>query len=229
MVVKLDLRVNKQEAQQDTEEAGCHYTLFSMVALFSLTSLLLFGLCGYKLYSAMGQSAEIAQTIQMNGDRMTMLDIEFQRLNKQSSLAEAKLDFLLADIPSVEFLSDVNEKLIDGIIIESLSMNGTSAALKGAAFSDEEVVQFSDALLTAATVDSVSLPVITSDKRNGIGIRAFSIEVKLKPIQKAIEAGVFTAKKPGGAPKAKQDKSSGAAPAETAHPASADAAGEVKE
>lgn len=194
MVVKLDLRINKQESAQEQEKVGRHYILFLFTAVFVLTAALFMALSGYKYYEVIGKRAEIAEAIQANNDRMTMINIEYQRLSKQNALIETKLDYVLGNIPSVELLYELNDKLIDGIVIESLTMNAASATIKGVAFADEEIVSFSESLMQTAVIDSVSLPTITGDKRNNADVRAFSIDLKLRPIQQIMNDGKLSEK-----------------------------------
>lgn len=143
----------------------------------------------WKFYSILGERADIAQSMRINGERMAAMDKEYERLSQQSAAIEAKLDYSLGDVPSVEFLYELNNKLIDGVVVESLTMTAAAATIKGVAFADEEVLQFSDDLLSAATVASVSLPAISTAQRNGVKLRAFSIELKLKPLAEALKGG----------------------------------------
>lgn len=189
MVVKLDLRINKQESAAEQEKNGRHYLLFSLAAVFTLTFMLLFSMTCWKFYSILGERADIAQSMRINGERMAAMDKEYERLSQQSAAIEAKLDYSLGDVPSVEFLYELNNKLIDGVVVESLTMTAAAATIKGVAFADEEVLQFSDDLLSAATVASVSLPAISTAQRNGVKLRAFSIELKLKPLAEALKGG----------------------------------------
>ena len=55
-------------------------------------------------------------------------------------------------------------------------------------------------IFKASSVGSVSLPVITSAQRNGVNLRAFSIEVKLNPLQKILLDGDVAAREAAGAP-----------------------------
>lgn len=198
MTVKLDLRINKQDAAAEIKETGRHYLLFFAAACFFILSAFIFTISGYRIYMADSQRAEILKTIETDKERTAALDKELLRLSSENGASEAKLDFILGNIPSIELLSDINEKLIDGIAIESVSMNAATAVLKGVAFADEEVVQFSESLSEAPAVKSVALPIITGDKRNGVGIRAFTIEVKLKPLQDILEDGLLNGRSSNG-------------------------------
>ncbi len=189
MVVKLDLRTNKQEQKTDSERSSRHYLLFSFAALFFISSLLLLAMGGYRLYSLRAARAALDESVIANNENLALMEKELARLTKESGAIEEKLDFILDDVPSLEFLYELEERMIDGVVVESLSMTRDRASLKGVAFADEEVLEFGDGLLKAASVNSVSLPVITSAQRSGMNFKAFSIEVKLNPLQNILLAG----------------------------------------
>ncbi|MDO4560560.1 MAG: PilN domain-containing protein [bacterium] len=189
MVVKLDLRTNKQEQKTDSERSSRHYLLFSFAALFFISSLLLLAMGGYRLYSLRAARAALDESVIANNENLALMEKELARLTKESGAIEEKLDFILDDVPAIEFLYELEERMIDGVVVESLSMTRDRASLKGVAFADEEVLEFGDGLLKAASVNSVSLPVITSAQRSGMNFKAFSIEVKLNPLQNILLAG----------------------------------------
>ena len=200
MVVKLDLRTNKQEQQTEIEKSSRHDILFSLAALFFISSLLLLAMGGYRLFSLRAARAELAASVSANNENLKMMETELARLTKESGAIEEKLNFILDDAPSVEFLYELGERIVDGVVVESLTMTRENASLKGVAFADEEVLEFGDGLLKASSVGSVSLPVITSAQRNGVNRRAFSIEVKLNPLQKILLDGDVAAREAAGAP-----------------------------
>ena len=193
MVVKLDLSTNKQEQQTDGERSSRHYILFSLAALFFISSLLLLAMGGWRLYSLRASRAALGESVIVNNENLALMEKELARLRKESGAIEEKLDFILDDVPSVEFLYELEERMIDGVVVESLSMTRDHASLKGVAFADEEVLEFGDGLLKAASVNSVSLPVITQAQRNGMNFKAFSIELKLNPLQNILLAGKIAA------------------------------------
>ncbi|MDD7648753.1 PilN domain-containing protein [Cloacibacillus porcorum] len=125
------------------------------------------------------------------------METELARLTKESGAVEEKLDFVLDDVPSIEFLYELGERTVDGVVVESLTMNRESASLKGVAFADEEVLEFGDGLLAASCVNSVSLPVITPTQRSGANLKAFSIELKLNPLQKVVLEGGMAGQEKG--------------------------------
>lgn len=183
MVVKLDLRSAKQELHTEEDKSPRHYILFSLAALFVLAALALFALGSYRFYSLGRMADNVAAERHADDEQLERANAELDRLTNENSALEARLDFVLGDIPSVEFLYELNERLIDGIVVESLTMTQTTASLKGVAFADEEVLEFGEELLKASSVRSVSLPVISAAKRNGANLRAFSIELALNPLR----------------------------------------------
>ncbi|ANZ45325.1 PilN domain-containing protein [Cloacibacillus porcorum] len=197
MVVKLDLRTNKQEQQAEQERSPRHYILFSLAALFFISSLLVFAMGGYRLYAIGSARRAMAEGVAADNENLKLMETELARLTKESGAVEEKLDFVLDDVPSVEFLYELGERTVDGVVVESLTMNRESASLKGVAFADEEVLEFGDGLLAASCVNSVSLPVITPTQRSGANLKAFSIELKLNPLQKVVLEGGMAGQEKG--------------------------------
>ena len=187
MVVRLDLRTNRQVYSEDKKSEAKYYLLFSLAALFFLTSLLIFTVGGLRLWLAGSEKSELMQELNGDNDRLLMLNVEFKRLTAQNNEAEKKMDFILGDTPSIELLADIGACLPDGLVIEALTMNPETASLKGVAFGDEEVLSFIGELQQKSSVKAVSLPVITSDQRNGTNLRAFNFELKLNPLAKIMK------------------------------------------
>ena len=216
MVVKLDLRTNKQETKQKVETNVRYYLLFSLATLFLITSALLFLFAGWRFYSARVLRADFTESIGINNDRLAMLSAELNRLKKQNGSIEEKLDYSLGDIPSLELLTDLSEHSIDGIVIESLIMTKDTATIKGVAFADDEVLQLGDELLQGASIESLSLPIITTAQRNGVDLKAFSLELKLRPLQKAVMLAASGAVKSDGTVSGDEETKSGEAPKDAA-------------
>ena len=187
MVVRLDLRTNRQAYSEDKKSEAKYYLLSSLAALFFLTSLLIFTVGGLRLWLAGSEKSELMQELNGDNDRLLMLNVEFKRLTAQNNEAEKKMDFILGDTPSIELLADIGACLPDGLVIEALTMNPETASLKGVAFGDEEVLSFIGELQQKSSVKAVSLPVITSDQRNGTNLRAFNFELKLNPLAKIMK------------------------------------------
>ncbi|MBR4400618.1 MAG: PilN domain-containing protein [Synergistes sp.] len=205
MVVKLDLRINKQNEASVSVSGGKsrhYYVLFAVGALFLLSSLLIFSRGIWRSYELRSEKTAFESQAEKNLEKTAVIDAEFKRLEAQNKDASEKLDFVLSGAPVIEFLYELGERTPDGVVIESLSMSPESAVLKGVAFADEEVLELVEALSSAGSVASIAMPVINGGQREGISLRQFSMELKLNPLQQIANGGegADEAAENGGAP-----------------------------
>lgn len=193
MVVRIDLMINKQTESYGPDKfrsAG-----FVMLALFILASALFFLKGIWRSHELDGEKKAVELQLEKNAEKTALIDAEFKRIEAQNAEASRKLDFVLSGAPVIEFLYELGKRMPDGVVIESLDMSNMSAALKGVAFSDEDVLELGEALSYAAGVASVLAPAIKGGQRLGIPLREFSMELKLSPLLEILaERGQGTGK-----------------------------------
>ncbi|KEJ91847.1 PilN domain-containing protein [Synergistes jonesii] len=182
MVVKIDLRANKQAEASEKENNVLYYAVFAMAALFILSSILVIAKSAWRIYSLRDEEMSLERRTAANNEKLAVMDAEFKRIEAQNRDSADKLDFVLSGLPVVEFLYEIGERTPDGVALESVSMSNAVASLKGVAFADEEVLELGKALAAAKGVESVSLPAISAGQREGLSIRQFALEVKLNPL-----------------------------------------------
>ena len=163
MVVKIDLRANKQAEASEKENNVLYYAVFAMAALFILSSILVIAKSAWRIYSLRDEEMSLERRTAANNEKLAVMDAEFKRIEAQNR-------------------DSADKRTPDGVALESVSMSNAVASLKGVAFADEEVLELGKALAAAKGVESVSLPAISAGQREGLSIRQFALEVKLNPL-----------------------------------------------
>ena len=161
MVVKLDLRIPGRELKNKNEMSSGHLILFSLVALFFISSFLVITVSTWRTVSLNYKRTELLnESIALN-NKLTIMDKEFSRLTARNGAMESKIDFILDDVPSIEFLSYLVSFLPDGLSIESVNMTTTELTIIGKSRKEETVLALITTLTSSNIVESVELPSIT--------------------------------------------------------------------
>jgi len=134
MVAKLDLRIPGRTKSKTEAETGLkHYLVFAAAAAFLFTVLAVLLLGGWKLYSLHNEklaAADEKNTLTQNSE---IMDKEYARLNGEASSLDARLSYMLDDIPAVEVLTTLDTLLPNGVVLESVSISGGKVTFKGSA------------------------------------------------------------------------------------------------
>ena len=163
MNVKIDLRPDKQAKPKVSVAGFSKYAAILLLLAFVLVSGLTI------LYGALKShymKAEIRQT-EIALSRLSIQDAklsgELKRLKQQEKIYTDALDLLQDELPTVEFLSLLEQNLPVGVWLDSISIQKGSVGLTGNAYGENDVVLFARGLLDSDLVKSVSFP----DTRRG--------------------------------------------------------------
>ena len=201
MVAKLDLRIPGRTKSKTEAETGLkHYLVFAAAAAFLFTVLAVLLLGGWKLYSLHNEklaAADEKNTLTQNSE---IMDKEYARLNGEASSLDARLSYMLDDIPAVEVLTTLDTLLPNGVVLESVSISGGKVTFKGSALKEDAALQFVNKLSGASFVSSVNVPDITNIQLKNIKARSFSVECVLRPTREILESGALENNSQQGAP-----------------------------
>lgn len=120
MVVKIDLRANKQAEASEKENNVLYYAVFAMAALFILSSILVIAKSAWRIYSLRDEEMSLERRTAANNEKLAVMDAEFKRIEAQNRDSADKLDFVLSGLPVVEFLYEIGERTPDGVALESV-------------------------------------------------------------------------------------------------------------
>lgn len=193
MTVKLDLRIpGKYKIKLDEPENSFrHYLLFSAVAAFFLivSSVLLLG--SWKVYSINAGIKKIEARKSSIIKNTELMDKELVRLTGEADLVDQKLDFVLADIPSIEVMIGLDRIMPEGLVLDSLVVSQGQAMFKGTALDEEDIMLFVDRLTDSKIVLSVEVPVIKNSKMKQYNVKTFSITCKLRTMREILHGNIF--------------------------------------
>lgn len=191
MVVKLDLRIPGKETRVDKENDYRHVAVFAAAMLFLLTVLAVFGLGFWKMYSLNAIKKDISESSSVTAQKKAVMEKELSRVTSEADALEGTLDYALGDLPSIETLTSLSDILPASMSIESLNMKRDRLVINGVGSDEEEILHFADNLLMAPFAAGVELPVITTAKRNGKTVKAFTISCGLAGLDKILAKSII--------------------------------------
>jgi len=163
MNVKIDLSLDRQSKPKTSAAGLSKYVAVMLLLMFVFVS------ASTMVYGAL-KSHYMKSEIRSSENAISRLSIqnaslsnELKRLQQQEKIYTDVLDLLQNELPSVEFLSLLEENLPAGVWLNSVKMQGGSVSLTGNAYGENDVVLFARGLLDSELVKSVSFP----DTRRG--------------------------------------------------------------
>ena len=115
------------------------------------------------------------------------MDAEFTVLTSKNDKFISKLDYMLSDIPSIEFLTALTGLLPEGVTLDSIKMTPESVSLTGVGMNEELILLFVDRLNNSPFVSNSDIPVIKPLDEKDAGIRSLSFNFMLYPLSDIIQ------------------------------------------
>lgn len=181
MVVKLNLLIPGKEVADEGEKSYKHLAVFAVASLFFIASLIVLLVGGWKVYSLRSERSMLIESSSVLNNKMDSMNASYAEAVASNQKYKDKLDFVLDDIPSIEFFSSLVAVIPDGVSVESVKMTKTDIAISGKARGEEPVLALAGALASIACVDSASLPEIKPVAGSN-GLFTYSVNLKLIPL-----------------------------------------------
>lgn len=183
MNIQIDLRPEKQ-AKPKVSTAGLskYVAVLLILAFVAVSGLTLV----YGALKSHFMSAEIRQTekaIARLTTQNTRLVGELKRLQGEEKLYTDALKLLQDELPTLEFLSLLEQNLPVGVWLSSINLGPGAVSLKGNAYAENDVVIFARGLSESDLVTYVSFPdTQRGQERDGIPMVSFSFSCQIRNI-----------------------------------------------
>lgn len=194
MTVKIDLRIpGKYKSQLDEPENSLrHYIVFSAVAAFFLIVSTVIILGSWKIYS-IGADIKRTENIKATTVKNTeIMDKELARVAGEADVIDKKLDFVLAEIPSIEIMTGLDTLMPQSLVLDSLVISQGKVVFAGTALNEEDVMLFVDKLANSQIVLAVEVPVIKNSKLSNYNVRSFTVTCRLRTMREILQVNVFS-------------------------------------
>ncbi len=187
MVVKIDLRIPGRVTSVDKDKDYKHIVLFTSIAFFFLTSFAVLAFGAWKLHTITAERNDLSFAVDSAMDKISVMDVEFKVLTSKNDSFVSKLDYVLSDTPSIEFLTALTGLLPEGVTLDSIKMTPESVSLTGTGMTEELILLFVDRLNNSPFVLTSELPSIKPLDEKGIGVRSFSFNFMLRSLSDIIK------------------------------------------
>lgn len=187
MVVKIDLRIPGRVTSVDKDKDYKHIVLFTSIAFFFLTSFAVLAFGAWKLHTITAERNDLSFAVDSAMDKISVMDVEFEVLTSKNDSFVSKLDYVLSDTPSIEFLTALTGLLPEGVTLDSIKMTPESVSLTGTGMTEELILLFVDRLNNSPFVLTSELPSIKPLDEKGIGVRSFSFNFMLRSLSDIIK------------------------------------------
>lgn len=194
MTVKIDLRIpGKYKSKLDEPDNSLrHYIFFSAVAAFFLIVSTVIILGSWKIYS-IGSDIKRVENVKATTLKNTeLMDKELARVTGEADIIDKKLDFVLADIPSIEIMTGLDSLMPQSLVLDSLVISQGKAVFSGTALNEEDVILFVDKLANSQIVLAVEVPVIKNSKLSNYNVRTFTVTCRLRTMREILQVNVFS-------------------------------------
>lgn len=187
MVIKLDLRIPGRDNNEEGDQSYRHLAVFSIAALFFISAFMVYLLIAWKTVSLNSKKTELTAQISELSGKLAMIDAEFSKLSSANAQLESEIDFMLSDVPSVEFMSALFTLIPEGLAVESLKMTNSDLNIVGTASTEEAVVTFAANLASSHFMTEAPMPDIKRAEAGSAGKFSYTIQGKLNPLIKIID------------------------------------------
>lgn len=191
MVVKIDLRIPGRETRSERESDFRHVAVFSAAMLFILTVAAVYSIGIWRLYGIKQDIITTKVSITGTSDKVAVMDRELERIASETRIMDDKLNFMLSDLPSIEFMTNLSKIMPERVFIESIAMTKDKVVLSGSGPNETEILAFANNLSLEPYISSVSVPNITQGKTAGIMSRIFNLECRLDPLADILQMNLI--------------------------------------
>lgn len=194
MTVKIDLRIpGKYKSKLDEPENSLrHYIFFSAVAAFFLIVSTVILLGSWKIHSINSDIKRIENIKATTVKNTELMDKELARLVGEADIIDKKLDFVLAEIPSIEIMTGLDHLMPQSLVLDSLVISQGKAVFAGTALNEEDVILFVNKLANSQIVRAVEVPVIKNSKLSNYNVRSFTVTCQLRSMREILQVNVFS-------------------------------------
>ncbi|MCF7936506.1 MAG: PilN domain-containing protein [Synergistales bacterium] len=187
MTIKFDLRPEQFRVEEATSFSPLRVMVLSLVAVFFVFSVAFLGLGLFKLHALRAQQAEYIPRVRALNRQAKELKQELSRLKEAVAEREETLEMVKGELPSLEFFGAVEGSLPGTVWLRKVSLSSGKASLSGYAFSEGDVVVFSNALNESSVVKGVGMPDTNSSSWHGKRVVQFSLSCTLASFVEAAE------------------------------------------
>ena len=200
MVIRINLSIPGKEKAKEDEYSYRHLLVFAAASLFFLASLVVLTVCCWKLVSLRSEKQElIRETTEIN-NTLDIMNIAYGKAVSSQQQYEQKMDFILDDVPTIEFLSSITPIIPEGVSVESVKMTKIDVAVSGSAGSEEAILSFASAITASPYVDSIALPDIKQAAAGGSRLFNYTLGLKLNPLVSIASDSLDSSAKPAKRP-----------------------------
>ncbi|MDD4365231.1 MAG: PilN domain-containing protein, partial [Synergistales bacterium] len=129
------------------------------------------------------EKASLERSVEELQAQQVLLTAEANRLKGLEKLYGEALGLLQSELPALEFLASLEASLPPGVWLGEVALSGTTAALNGMAFAENDVVSFGRALTEATAVGEVGLPVSSRVAVGGKNRVSFKLSCSLNDLE----------------------------------------------
>ena len=187
MQVSLDLRPAHLVFIQEQKVDIVRLLSVLLLLIFLILSVVNIGFTAFKLRDV---RAELASTrgeqvrVKENGDRLSASIVEMRKMRDR---VKAYLEFTRLDLPTVEFMAALEGAVPNGLKIANLEIRPGNVLMRGAALTDQEIIDFGAKLDSMRNiVTRVGAPVTTKGtlggRRGTVMISEYSIACNIRSI-----------------------------------------------
>jgi len=194
MNIKIDLRPEKGPKKTYVSTGGMtQFFAVMLVLAFIAVSGLTLVYAGLKSHYMKAEIQSLENNISRLQTQDARLSEELGRLKAQEKIYTDALALLEAELPSLEFLTSLEQTLPLGVWLESIKISKGSVSLSGKAYEENDVVVFAEGLLATPLVSQVSFPSTSRSKpgQDGVSIVSFSFSCRIMDITQVPSVAVL--------------------------------------
>lgn len=201
MVIRTDLRIDKDGGVPPGGKKIMNTLISASVALAFISAAFFFAGGVLHLLRCKKERAALSASLSASAASLEAVKKELAKIKRLEDAYSSDLDFVLSDIPSVEFLHSVSGLIQTGVSINGIAMTPDCASVSGTAASRALVLDFAKKIERCAAVSRAEPPKTDGLNASGAGC-GFTIGVSLKKLPdvlKAARGGPVTGGAPEGA------------------------------
>lgn len=179
MVVKLDLRIPGKELRNKSDTSFVQLLLFSFTALYIVTSVLIIFISIWRITSHSLKLTGLQNESRVLNNKISLMDKELSRLTTASSETEKKLDYLLDDTPTLEFMFYLLTSTPEGMSVNNVTLTNVELTITGKSYKEETVFTLINSLSSSGLLEKTDLPQIRFESDS---IYTYKLTCKIKPI-----------------------------------------------
>ncbi|MEG1502180.1 MAG: hypothetical protein RR203_07705 [Synergistaceae bacterium] len=188
MVVKLDLSIKSEKENIDAQRKDYRYLiLFSVVVIVFVSTLFQLSVSCYKIYSVTHRIKTVRSEIHDRTPKVSLVETKIRQIEEKNVDINYKLDYILADVPVVEFMTYLSIFNNNDIKIEEINLNNQKVKISGSSSTEEDSIKLDNFLYELGFTRTSSLPVINQVFENNSKVIKFLIEKEIYNLDNILE------------------------------------------